>query len=449
MMGSNGRKWLKSARLAFGIAFLAFAACAFGVSARCAWALSRMQAGPILMKCVSAFSAGALCALLAVAALTFLLGRFYCALLCPLGIIQDIFSLLCPQKRKEPYNYFWLRYAICGIAVGTLACGWHAVFLLLEPYSAFGRMVGAFLAGGFVPLLIIAFLSIWKRRVYCTSICPVGTLLGLIAKWGVLRLKIRETCVKCGKCAMNCPAGCIDIQNGSVDNERCVRCLNCVSVCPLGCISFGLPRRAEQPVNQSRRAFIINGGMLLAGLAAGAALAKGGVFMLEKAARRLRVLPPGAGDAMRFAAKCTGCQLCKANCPQKIIVSAPGGTGPVSLDLSRGRCDYDCNRCSQICPTGAILPLTLEAKRRTRIAEASFNPQNCIVFQEGEQCGKCFRACPAKAITLRRNGTPKPVNTRLCIGCGACQEACPAPEKAMIVHEIERQTPILETISKQ
>ena len=28
---------------------------------------------------------------------------------------------------------------------------------------------------------------------------------------------------------------------------------------------------------------------------------------------------------------------------------------------------------------------------------------------------------------------------RDCIGCGACQQVCPAPEKAMTVHEIEKQ----------
>ena len=395
------------------------------------------------MKCLTAFTVGGLCILLAIVAITFLFGRFYCAVLCPLGICQDIFSFLCFRKSKEQYNYPWLRYPIFGIAVGMLAFGWHTVFLLFDPYSEFGRMAGAFLAGGFVPLAVIIALSIWKKRIYCTSICPVGTMLGLIAKRGVLRLAIKDKCVKCGKCVQNCPSGCIDIDNGSIDNERCVRCLNCMSACPLGSIGFAFPKHAGQPVSQSRRAFIVNGGILIAGLAVGAAMAKCGFGMLEKAARRLKILPPGAGDAVRFTKKCTGCQLCKANCPQQIIVSAPGGTGPVSLDLSKGHCDFDCNRCSQICPTGAIKPLALEEKRRTKIAQASFNPKNCIVFQEGEPCGKCAQNCPTKAISLRKNGTPKPVKSSLCIGCGACQDACPAANKAMTVQEIEKQEIIL------
>ena len=101
-------------------------------------------------------------------------------------------------------------------------------------------------------------------------------------------------------------------------------------------------------------------------------------------------------------------------------------------------CSSDLNRCSQVCPTGAIRPLTLAAKQKTKIAEARFNPRTCIVFQDGAKCGKCADACPVKAVTLRRTGAPR-LNTQLCIGCGACQQVCPAPEKAMTVHEIEKQ----------
>ena len=71
--------------------------------------------------------------------------------------------------------------------------------------------------------------------------------------------------------------------------------------------------------------------------------------------------------------------------------------------------------------------------------EAQFLPKNCIVFQEGTPCGRCAKACPTRAVTLRRTGAPK-LNASLCIGCGACQRVCPAPEKAMVIREVEEQT---------
>ena len=111
----------------------------------------------------------------------------------------------------------------------------------------------------------------------------------------------------------------------------------------------------------------------------------------------------------------------------------------MSLDLSRGFCRYDCRRCSELCPTGALLPLSLAQKQKTRIALARLNPRTCIVFQEGVQCGRCAAVCTTKAVTLRRTGAPR-LTADLCIGCGACQSVCPAPGKAMTVHEIEQQT---------
>ena len=397
------------------------------------------QFGPALMRCFAAFSAGALATVLGIAVVTFLFGRFYCSVFCPLGIFQDFFGWISRRKGRTTSNFAKTRYAVAGIVFGLLVSGWSVGFLLLDPYSNFGRIFGGFTLGAVLPLAVIALLAVWKKRIYCTTVCPVGTLLGLIAKYGVFRLEIVGKCVKCGKCATVCPAGCIDPKTGTVDNERCVRCMNCVLACPLGGISFARHKANAVPMDVSRRTFLIHGGVLIAGLAAGAVLAKTSMAKLSEFAKRFKFLPPGAGDAERFAAKCTACQLCTANCPAKIIVPAPGGDGPVSLDLSRGACRFDCNRCSQLCPTGAILPLTLAAKQRTKIAEAKFHPQHCIVFQEGEECGKCAGVCPVHAITLRKNGSPRPVNTVLCIGCGACQNVCPAAEKAMTVHEIEKQ----------
>lgn len=426
-------------RIIAAAVFLAVAVASFTGLAGMGAMLLHVQFGPALLKLIAAFSAGTLATVLGIVLVTYLFGRFYCAVFCPLGILQDVIGFLSRRKAVETRNFAWLRYAVAGVVFGMLAFGWTAGFFLLDPYSGFGRIVASFSLGSLVPLAVIAILAVWKKRIYCTAVCPVGTLLGLIAKHGVFQLRITGKCVRCGKCVAQCPSGCIDLDTGTIDNERCVRCMNCLSRCPLHGIQLVRPERGSVPVDVSRRAFLIGGGALIAGLAAGAVLAKAGMRKFAEFAGRFRILPPGAGNAVRFASRCTGCQLCTANSPTGIIRPAEYGAGPVSLDFSRGSCRFDCNRCSQVCPTGAIRPLTLNEKQRTRIAEVHFIPQNCIVFQDGEQCGKCAGVCPVKAITLRRTGAPR-VTPELCIGCGACREVCPAPEKALEIREIAEQT---------
>ena len=415
----------------------------FGASFSGLWSRAavffHLQAAPALISCSASFGAGCASVIAGIALLTFLFGRFYCAFFCPLGIWQDLTGFLSRRKCAPLPDAGKLRMALAGLVCGALAGGTAAGFLLLDPYSNAGRMAAAFLAGGFIPFLLITALAAWKKRLFCTAACPVGTLLGLLSRRGLFRLGFTLKCVKCGLCVKVCPAGCMDPAAGLLDNERCVRCMNCLDVCRTEGVKFRFGPAMLKPVSPGRREFLIRSGILLGGLAAGFALAKAGTAPLRKWAAKSEILPPGAVSPERFTAKCTSCQLCAANCPEKIIVPAPGGYGPVSLDLSRGRCRYDCNKCSEVCPTGALLPLTLPEKQKTKIAEAKLDPKNCIVFQEGTPCGRCAAACPVHAVVLRKSGAPRPVNTRLCIGCGACQQICPAEKKAMTIHFIPKQ----------
>ena len=442
-MAARKKMWIRYVRLIAAGSFLFLTGLAFSGCAAWLAPFLHVQFGPALVKCAAAFSAGALSVVIGILLVTALFGRFYCSVFCPFGLLQDILIFLSRRKETSVPDLRLARYGIAGVVYGLLLFGWSVGFQLLDPYSNFGRMVAVFSLGGLIMMVFIIVLASWKKRLYCTAVCPVGTLLGLAAKYSVFKLGIKGKCVECRNCVKYCPAGCIDLKKGVIDNERCVRCMNCISRCPLGSIGFVLPRKTEAKQDVSRRAFLINSGVLLAGLAVGAAGAKAFARVVGRALSAC-ILPPGAGDPLRFASKCTSCQLCTANCPAKIIVPAPNGNGPVSLDLSKGACQYDCNRCSQVCPTGAIIPLTLAAKRKTKIAEAKFDPKKCLVFQEGTQCGKCAKACPTGAVVLRKNGTPRPVKTALCLGCGACQAACPAPGKAMTVQPIEKQTMLEE-----
>ena len=426
-------RWISIAvaGISLGLAAAGFSGLSCGFAARC----FRLQLGPSLASLAAAFSAGALAAAAGILVVTFLFGRFYCSVICPFGILQEILDTLPRRKNSAPPDLPFLRYAIAGCVFGALAAGWSCGMLLFDPYSNFGRILVPFTVGGAVSLAAIILLTLWKRRIFCTAICPVGTLLGAVAARGIFRLEIGDECIRCGLCRRACPAAAIDPETKAVDDERCLRCLECVAACPRGCISFIAARRSVPAEDPSRRAFFRRCAALTVGAAAGALLAS-----FRRNTPKLRFLPPGAGDPERFAARCTACQLCVANCPEKIIRPASGGDGPVFLDPEYGKCRYDCNRCSQICPTGALLPLSLARKQHTRIGIARIDVDRCIVLRDGEPCGDCAEACPVGAISLRPDGTPGPVDGTRCIGCGACRETCPAfPVKAVELMPAERQ----------
>ena len=438
-----GRKFLRRARIALAALFFAVMLAAFSGVAAWAAKAPHLEFAPALLRCCAAFSLGALATVAIILLVSWLFGRFYCAFLCPLGIWQDAVGWAARRKGRSEKNHPRIRYLVAGFAVGGLAAGWTLPFLLLDPYSNCGRIVaGGFAVGGMIPLVLVTLLAVWKKRIFCTTLCPVGTILGLAARRGLFKLRLTDKCVKCGMCVKVCPAGCIDPGSGTLDNERCVRCLNCLAACRTGGVEYTMRRakRLEEAPDQSRRKFLVDGTVLLTGVSLGAFVARYGVIsalttdLKRFTEKKGLILPPGAGDATRFALKCTACQLCTANCPARIIVPAPGGDGPVRLDLSRGACNYDCNKCSSVCPTGALKPLSLEEKRHTKIAGAAVDYRLCLACHGDDPCGKCADACPAGAIKAVGPRRVPRLNQKLCIGCGACQAACPAkPKKAMTV----------------
>lgn len=449
---------------------------AFGTGLDSLAGIFALQLGPDMARVLTAFSLPILVIILTTLVLTFIFGRFYCAVICPLGILQDFIGFVSRKKGRKVSNYYKTRYTIAVIMFGMLFAGWAVKFRILEPYSNFGGIASAVftpfyvwlhnlifpdnmliirditmlsLLTGLIPLALLIFFVSWRKRVFCTTVCPVGTLLGLCAKHGTFRMSLSEKCIKCGKCVSVCPSGCINPDKRELDNERCVRCMNCKAICPVDAVKYGLRQERDlkpESINSFRRNMIVGAGAVTAAAAFGV-----GLGALGNPQERVldeddanKIYPPGAGSAARFASKCTNCQLCVTNCKGNVLRAGDGFTGgAVHLKFDKGMCEHNCKNCSDVCPTGALKPMPLKQKQLTRIGLANFNPNICIAVQDRTDCGACAEHCPTGALRMKPDETGMRIpffNPHLCIGCGSCEYPCPVrPVRAIIVEPVTVQ----------
>lgn len=449
----------------------------------------------------AAFSLGGLLVVL----LTLAAGRIYCSALCPLGILQDAISRLAAFVRRRPSRLpptrpqTWLRQVFLWGAVAGVLAGWSGLTLaLLDPYSNFGRiaaalfrplltlannsLVGAANAAGLsgvnridVPwagigalLLPAAFLTLVTGlaavcgRLYCNTVCPVGTLLGFIARRAFFRLRLDPSaCTKCTECLRRCKAQCIDLRSGLIDASRCVACYNCISACDQGGIGYAyagkfVPARPAparpadgSPADPRRRVFLASAVSAAASVTLTGKSARAAEAVIEELPALVKtgenspaIVPPGAAGVARFLDRCTSCQLCLSACPTQVLQPALleygiAGLLKPRLDYGAAFCNFDCVRCTEVCPTGAIERLGPAEKQTVQIGVADFYRNRCIVVTNSTDCAACSEHCPTKAVGTEPfgNNLRLPVlRAEFCIGCGACEFACPAkPQKAIIV----------------
>ncbi len=430
-----------------------------------------------------------------ITALTVFTGRTYCSVFCPLGIYQDIVGRVAGKinRRNNRYAYSLphtiLRYSLLALTLIIILAGSMFLVELLDPYSIFGRFATYLLQPIIVVinnviawfgskldfygiykvdfiripfiiyiiptvfLVLVTYMSFGGGRSYCNTVCPLGTLLGLFSKVSLLRVNIiKSDCTHCGRCAANCKASCIDFINEEIDVSRCVNCFNCLTVCNDNAIKYnvvGFQKKQHQvagDIDSGKRKFIA--GSLLAALTARSVLnaqEKAPVPTKDSTIEENRTYPlcPYGGMSIEhFTTYCTACSLCVSACPEQIIIPSfkeygLAGIMQPRMDYSRGFCNFDCIRCTEVCPSGALMPLSVEAKKLTQIGKVTFIKENCIVETERTNCGACSEHCPTKAVNMvpfEGNLVIPEVNNLLCVGCGACEFACPTkPFKAIFV----------------
>ncbi len=446
--------------------------------------------------------------------LTLVFGRVYCSSICPLGTLQDIIIAISRRfKSKKKRRFLFtsnrkriLRYGVLALTVIFWLSGSLFLVNLLDPYSNFGKITVSLLQPVYVwlhnalvftlesfdifairplslhtlPLdvviisaaifLTIVLMAALRGRLFCNTLCPVGSTLGLIGSKPLFRITFNEAaCTFCKRCEFVCKAECLDSKNHEVDHSRCINCFNCVESCTQGGISYSVQKKTLQkqtvtPQGTNKRQFLLT---LFSGLLSIPLINKkvsaqrgGGGQRCQRQHDRERqrlgpagagmipiehqrpATPPGSISHDHFTKHCIACYLCVSACPTKVIVPSFYAYGlegfmQPTLDFNRSFCNYDCVKCTEVCPTGAITRQTPEKKQLIQIGVVRFLVESCVVTVDQTDCGACSEHCPTKAVQMVpwKDGLFIPeITPSLCVGCGACEFACPTePYKAIYV----------------
>lgn len=427
-------------------------------------------------------------AVIIVLGITLVAGRLYCSFLCPLGAFMDLALGVKPGKKHFQWKagrHLSRRLPFRIMRIFFLIAGFIAIDFF-DPFSIFGRFMAVLVRpplgmanNGFSELLekigvytippvnirypawpvtvlvlvylcVILAMTLKKKRLYCNSVCPVGTLLGLVARLSFYRVSIdSQSCSGCRACERVCKAWCIDSRNYEVDTCRCVGCGDCLSICPAQSIAYrpfwSAPGKPPGSIDGTRRR--LTGLLLVCFLSASRKLMAKITAPLVYVRNRTPVIrhhaitPPGSTGIDHFIDACTACYLCVARCPGQVLQPALAPMGKRGLllprfDNSKGFCNDTCTSCGEVCPTGAIRPLTLQEKKKIQVGKAQFIRENCIVVTQKTACGACSEHCPTKAVSMvPEQGLLIPsIDTSICVGCGACEYACPSlPHKSIYV----------------
>jgi polyferredoxin/formate hydrogenlyase subunit 6/NADH:ubiquinone oxidoreductase subunit I len=432
-----------------------------------------------------------------------LLGRFFCGWICPLGTTIDLLTRKITKRGSLKFLKgnlkYWLLFVLLGAAlfnvniVGifdpiailvrgltfflypllghSVRASWAGLYGIIGEHRDSARFLYDFLQEYLLPfretfyplgflslifLLLIILLERFEERNWCRNLCPLGTLLGLLSRFSLFRRTPGKLCGDCKDCGKVCPT---TFDEEFFQKKDCILCMDCKTKCRFHRVHFaflgpgrGLKEKLKAYFGGGKRAGdtpVLERRVLLGGLVSGFFLSR--VFSFKSPSSQERLLrPPGVKSEGDFLRKCVRCGECMKVCLRSALYPDLARSGlyglftPVIIPRL-GYCEYNCNLCGQVCPTGAIPNLPLEAKKTSVIGTAVFDKNHCLPYAKKINCIVCEEHCPIpeKAIRFELSGEtdyqgrkvilkkPYIVDT-LCNGCGICENKCPLEGKSAV-----------------
>lgn len=424
--------------------------------------------------------------------LTFATGRSFCGWVCPLGTLNDIVGTLrkrekeLVKKKNLKIKYYILIFFMVLTIFGVNLVGFldplsllvrsftivffpsfnlfiHSAYDFFTSLASDSELLPRFYSflktylienhrlffsqSLFIGMLflLILFSNLISRRFWCRYLCPLGALFGLIGKYSLLKREIKP-CNDCGICEVNCNGGASLLGREEENGSECILCMNCSNLCPDESVSFHFSKKAaNRGIDIGKRQLFISAGTAVISYP----LFRSSLSASPSFHNPLLIRPPGSVKEDSFVKKCIKCGACMKVCitnglQPTLFEAGFEGMWTPHLVPRIGHCEYNCNLCSTVCPTGAIRPITISEKVKTKIGTAHINKNRCIVYKEGKGCLVCEEVCPVpeKAIkieniqvqinnNIRNLKAPRVVST-LCIGCGICEKNCPVVDSPAI-----------------